>query len=99
VTLQFDSGGAATGTGVPRPRLTRYSASQSLICTRVCGARSDANLCAQGSDFLPKSQRIDHHSIADDAGALGPQNAAGHQLQINFLPLMMTVCPALWPPV
>ena len=40
---------------------------------------------AQGSDFLQKSQRIDHHSIADDAGALGPQNAAGHQLQDKLL--------------
>ena len=40
---------------------------------------------AQGSDFLQKGQRIDHHAIADHAGALRPQNAAGHELQNEFL--------------
>ena len=39
---------------------------------------------AQGSDFLQEGQRIDHHAIADDAGALRPQNAAGHELQNEF---------------
>src|SRR5208282_333519 len=40
---------------------------------------------AQGGDFLQEGQRINHHAVADDAGALGPQNAAGHELQNEFL--------------
>ena len=40
---------------------------------------------AQGSDFLQERQRIEHHAIADDAGAFGPQNAAGYELQDEFL--------------
>src|SRR6266403_1166264 len=42
---------------------------------------------AQGSDFLQEGQRINHHSIADDAGALGPQNASGHELQDELFPV------------
>src|ERR1700747_202062 len=36
---------------------------------------------AQRSNFLQEGQRINHYAIADNAGALGPQNAAGHELQ------------------
>src|ERR1700688_2946407 len=39
---------------------------------------------AQRSNFLQEGQRINHHAIADDAGALGPQNAAGHELPDEF---------------
>ena len=39
---------------------------------------------AQGRDFFEEGQRIDHYAVADDAGALGPQNAAGHELQNEF---------------
>src|ERR1700687_6175180 len=42
---------------------------------------------AQGSDFLQEGQRINHHAIANDAGALGPQNAAGHELQDELFPV------------
>ena len=40
---------------------------------------------AQRSDLLQKRQRIEHHAIADYAGAFGPENAAGHKLQNKFL--------------
>ena len=42
---------------------------------------------AQRCHFLQKCHRIQHHAVADDAGALGPQNAAGHKLQNKFLPV------------
>src|SRR6266404_3100134 len=42
---------------------------------------------AQGSDFLQEGQRINHHAVADDAGALGPQNASGHELQDELFPV------------
>src|SRR6202163_1286837 len=42
---------------------------------------------AQGSDFLQEGQRINHHAIANDADALGPQNAAGHELQDKLFPV------------
>src|SRR5712692_3572845 len=42
---------------------------------------------AQGSDFLQEGQRINHYAVANDAGALGPQNAAGHELQDKLFPV------------
>src|SRR5437660_4652911 len=42
---------------------------------------------AQGSNFLQEGQRINHHAVADDAGALGPQNAARHELQDELFPI------------
>ena len=39
---------------------------------------------AQRGNFLQKGQRVNHHAIADDAGALRPQNAAGDELQNKF---------------
>src|SRR3979490_954863 len=42
---------------------------------------------AQGSNFLEEGQRINHHAIADHAGALGPQNTAGHELQDKLFPV------------
>src|ERR1700675_2720533 len=42
---------------------------------------------AQRSEFLQEGQWINHHAIADDAGALGPQNAAGYELQDELFPV------------
>src|SRR6266852_5340467 len=42
---------------------------------------------AQGSDFLQEGQWINHHAIANDARALGPQNAARHELQDELFPV------------
>src|SRR6202165_4632909 len=42
---------------------------------------------AQGSNFLQEGQRINHHSVANDTGALGTQNAARHELQDKLFPV------------
>src|SRR6185437_3379687 len=36
--------------------------------------------------FAKKRHRVQHHSVADHRLAIGPENAAGHKLQNEFLP-------------
>ena len=49
-------------------------------------------------DFLQKREGIKHNTVADYAAAACAQHSARHNCRINFLPLMMTVWPALCPP-
>src|SRR5260370_13047511 len=42
---------------------------------------------AQGSNYIQEGEWINHHSVAKDADALGPQNAAGHELQDELFPV------------
>ena len=53
----------------------------------------------QHGDLTQERRRVNHHAVADHALAAGPQHTRTESgCSTNFLPSIMTVWPALWPP-
>ena len=69
------------------------------------GAVGDEELAVDGEagvlellDLVEEGHGVEHDAVADDAFASGRRTPQGMSCRTNFLPAMMTVWPALWPP-
>ena len=106
--LVFISGTDATGCGADFYAAGRVLGSQfnhPVVGENYMGAVADEDAAihfyarfTQAADFFQKCHGVENDAIANHAAASGAQHAAGTSCKINFLPLMMTVWPALCPP-